>query len=146
AGFVLASMARTLLEVYLAYGLGVGLGVGFAYVPAVAVVQRWFVKRRGFASGLAVSGIGVGTLVMPPLASWLIDVAGWRGAYLVLGGITAVIGVGMSLLIANDPRDKGTGPDGDFVNMDAPIAPRTGASVRDAIRSRQFTCLYLACL
>lgn len=145
-GFVLASAARTLLEVYLAYGLGVGLGVGCAYVPAVAVVQRWFVKRRGFASGLAVSGIGVGTLIMPPLASWLIEVAGWRGAYLVLGSLTAVIGVGMSLLIANQPRDKGTGPDGATVDMDAPAVPPTGVSVGQAVRSPQFACLYFACL
>src|SRR5271156_406407 len=81
-GLVLASQARPLVEVYAAYGLGVGLGVGFAYVPAIGVVQRWFVKRRGFASGLAVSGIGVGTLAMPPLAALLIGSIGWRGAYL----------------------------------------------------------------
>lgn len=146
AGFVLASAARTLLEVYLAYGLGVGLGVGCAYVPAVAVVQRWFVKRRGFASGLAVSGIGVGTLVMPPLASWLIGTVGWRGAYLALGGLTSVIGVGMSLLIANDPRDKATGPDGAAVDMAAPMAPLAGVATGQAIRSPQFACLYIACL
>lgn len=145
-GFVLASAAQTLLEVYLAYGLGIGLGVGCAYVPAVAVVQRWFVKRRGFASGLAVSGIGVGTLVMPPLAAWLIETVGWRGAYLVLGSLTAVIGVGMSLFIANDPRDKGTGPDGAVVDMDAPLVPLAGASVGEAIKSPQFACLYIACL
>jgi len=145
-GFALASVARTLLEVYLAYGLGVGLGVGCAYVPAVAVVQRWFVKRRGFASGLAVSGIGVGTLAMPPLAAWLIDAVGWRSAYLALGSLTAVIGVGMSLLIANEPRDKGTGPDGAAMDMDAPLSPVAGVAVGEAIRSPQFTCLYIACL
>ena len=61
-GLAAASAARSLLEVYAAYGLGVGLGVGCAYVPAIGAVQRWFVRRRGFASGLAVSGIGVGTL------------------------------------------------------------------------------------
>ena len=66
-GLAAASAARSLPEVYAAYGLGVGLGVGCAYVPAIGAVQRWFVRRRGFASGLAVSGIGVGTLVMPPL-------------------------------------------------------------------------------
>src|SRR6266436_9324450 len=67
-GLAAASAARSLVEVYAAYGLGVGLGVGCSYVPAIGAVQRWFVRRRGFASGLAVSGIGVGTLVMPPLA------------------------------------------------------------------------------
>ena len=71
-GLAAASVARTLPEIYAAYGLGVGLGVGCAYVPAIGAVQRWFVRRRGFASGLAVSGIGVGTLLMPPLASYLI--------------------------------------------------------------------------
>ena len=73
----------------------------------IGAVQRWFVRRRGFASGLAVSGIGVGTLVMPPLASLLIEMLGWRGAYLVLGALAAVVGGGMALLIENDPRDRG---------------------------------------
>ena len=75
-GLALASTARSLVEVYLAYGLGVGLGIGCSYVPVVGAVQRWFVRRRGFASGLAVSGIGVGTLVMPPLTSFLIEAFG----------------------------------------------------------------------
>src|SRR6185295_669131 len=112
AGLAAASAARSLVEVYLAYGLGVGLGVGCSYVPAVGAVQRWFVRRRGLASGLAVSGIGVGTLVMPPLASFLIDHLGWRTAYLVLGGLAVVLGVGMAMMIANDPRDRGLAPDG----------------------------------
>jgi MFS family permease len=112
-GFVLASVARSLFEVYIAYGLGVGLGVGCSYVPAIGAVQRWFVKRRGFASGLAVSGIGIGTLVMPPLASMLIGQFGWRTAYLLLGLATAVAGAALALLIENDPRDRGLGPDGD---------------------------------
>lgn len=112
-GLAAASFARNLTEVYVAYGLGVGLGVGASYVPAIGAVQRWFVRRRGFASGLAVSGIGVGTLIMPPLAAFFIDTLGWRTAYLVLGGLTAVVGAGMALLIENDPRDRGLGPDGD---------------------------------
>ena len=90
-GLALASAARTLVEVYVAYGLGVGLGVGCSYVPAVGAVQRWFVRRRGFASGLAVSGIGVGTLLMPPLAALLIEGMGWRNAYLLLGCLAAAV-------------------------------------------------------
>src|SRR5262249_8967690 len=112
-GLALASAARSLMEVYAAYGLGIGLGVGCAYVPAVGAVQRWFVRRRGFASGLAVSGIGVGTLVMPPLASCLIATLGWRQSYLVLGALAVVIGAGMALLIENDPRGRGLASDGD---------------------------------
>ena len=145
-GLAAASAAHSLAEVYAAYGLGVGLGVGCSYVPAVGAVQRWFVRRRGFASGLAVSGIGVGTLVMPPLASLFIDALGWRNAYLVLGGLAAVIGGGMALLIENDPRDRGLGPDGGPLQSAAQRVRATGASVREAIGSRRFASLYAACL
>ena len=41
AGLAAAGFARSLIEVYTAYGLGVGLGVGLAYVPALGAVQRW---------------------------------------------------------------------------------------------------------
>ena len=145
-GLAAASVARTLPEVYAAYGLGVGLGVGCAYVPAIGAVQRWFVRRRGFASGLAVSGIGVGTLVMPPLASLLIATLGWRSAYLVLGVLAVVIGGGLALLIENDPGDRNLGPDGDPPASGTPSTRPDGMSVREAIRSRRFVSLYAACL
>ncbi|MES2600650.1 MAG: MFS transporter [Pseudomonadota bacterium] len=145
-GLAAASLARNLTEVYIAYGLGVGLGVGASYVPAIGAVQRWFVRRRGFASGLAVSGIGVGTLIMPPLAACFIDTLGWRTAYLVLGALTAIVGAGMALLIENDPRDRGLGPDGDAAQPGVHSMTPTGASVGEAVRSRQFISLYVACL
>ena len=143
-GLALASVARNLIEVYAAYSLGVGLGVGCAYVPAIGAVQRWFVRRRGFASGLAVAGIGLGTLVMPPLASLLIGALGWRGAYLVLGVVALLLGGGMALLIENDPRGRGLNPDGD--EQAGQTVQAGGASVRDAIRSGRFIGLYAACL
>ncbi|MBZ5795751.1 MFS transporter [Burkholderia contaminans] len=170
AGLAAAGAAHTLLQVYFAYGLGVGLGVGCAYVPAVGAVQRWFVRRRGFASGLAVAGIGVGTLVMPPLASALIAHVGWRGAYFTLAVTAVVIGAGMSLLIENDPRGRGLLPDGEAAHEPGggakvtgheagastpgaaagrqPVAASApaGATVREAVTSRPFASLYAACL
>jgi MFS family permease len=146
AGLVLAGAARNLGEVYAAYGLGVGLGVGCAYVPVIAAVQRWFVRRRGLASGLAVSGIGVGTLAMPPLASALIEALGWRGAYVALGVGVAVIGVAVALLVDNDPRDRGLGPDGAALAPQRAGEPPPGTSRQSAVRSRPFAGLYTACL
>src|SRR5215471_16636747 len=136
AGLVVASVAQTLIEVYAAYGIGVGLGVGCSYVPAVGAVQRWFVRQRGFASGLAVSGIGVGTLVLPPLASLLIALLGWRDTYLSLGGFAVLVGGGMALLIEDDPRNRGQAPDGDLVPSGTQSL--SGMSVRDAIKSKPF--------
>jgi MFS family permease len=145
-GLALAGAAQNLIEVYLAYSLGVGLGIGCAYVPAIGAVQRWFVRRRGFASGLAVAGIGVGTLVMPPFASLLIANLGWREAYVALGVLALVLGGGMALLVENDPRGRGLNPDGDEAPLAARPAQAEGTSVRDAIRSKRFISLYAACL
>ena len=83
---------------------------------------------------------------MPPLASQLIELLGWRGAYLVLGGLAAAIGAGLALLIENDPRDRGLWPDGDPQQSGAPPLRREGTSVREAVRSRRFIGLYASCL
>ena len=109
-GLVAASVAQSLLQVYSAYGLGIGLGVGCSYVPAVGAVPRWFARRRGLAFGIASSGIGFGTLIVPPLASLLITDVGWRETYLILGVLAVIAGAGMALLIENDPRVRGLGP------------------------------------
>jgi MFS family permease len=145
-GLVAAAAAESLAQVYAAYGLGVGLGVGCSYVPVLGAVQRWFVRRRGFASGLAVSGVGVGTLVMPPLAAYLIAALGWRETWLVLGVVAIVLGGGMALMIENDPQGRGLHPDGDVMPSGVPPAKSAGDSVWDAVKSRRFTGLYAACL
>ncbi len=126
-------------------GLGVGLGVGCSYVPAVGAVQRWFIRRRGFASGIAVSGIGVGTLVVPPLAAFLIAALGWREAYLILGILSALVGGGMALLIEDDPHHRGLNPDGAPIESNGEPTRATGVPVSEAIRSRRFIGLYAAC-
>jgi MFS family permease len=149
-GLALASAAQNLVEVYAAYGLGVGLGVGCSYVPAMGAVQRWFVRHRGFASGLASSGIGAGTLVVPPLTALAIAYLGWRGAYLALGVFAVVVGIGAALLLENDPRHRGLHPDGDSKTEAPPpgsgSAAAAGFSIAEAVRSKRFVGLYTACL
>lgn len=155
-GLALASAAQSMLQIYLAYGLGVGLGVGCAYVPVVGAVQRWFLRRRGLASGLAVSGIGVGTLLVPPLASALIDLWGWRAAYLALAAAVAVLGCAAARWVENSPQDRGLQPDGDAAPAvragpasapaSAPKPAPAGVPVLAAIRSKVFVLLYLAAM
>jgi MFS family permease len=142
-----ASAAQNLGEIYGAYGLGLGVGVGLAYVPAIGATQRWFLRYRALASGLASSGIGAGTLAVPPLAALLIAHLGWRDAYLALGVAAALIGAGMALLIENDPRERGLAPDGDVLRSGGEGAqPAAGTTIADAVKSRPFILLYAACL
>ena len=144
AGLIAASLATSAIGALSGYALGIGLGVGCAYVPAVTLIQRWFVRHRGLASGLGVSGIGVGTFTLPPLAQWLIEAYGWRAAYLALGLLTIGLGVVATLLIRENPQTIGQFPDGDTRLADQ--APKAGLSVGEAIRSAVFVRFYAGML
>ncbi len=144
-GLLLAGSTHSLIMVYAGYGAAVGAGIGFAYVPAIGAVQRWFIRRRGFASGIAVSGIGFGTLVMPWIAIRLIEFAGWRFAYIVLGLAAAVLGIAASLLIEPSPARRNLHADGDSAApIDTAMHLTGGATVREALHSRPFWLLYMA--
>jgi MFS family permease len=145
-GLIFAATATALWQVYVGFGLGLGLGIGFSFVPAIAAVQRWHVRRRGFASGIAVSGIGFGTLVMPPVAAMLIAWAGWRGAWTMLGLSIILIGGAAALFIDNAPERHGALPDGGVIGLGANVhaGPVAGMSLRQAVTSRAFILLYLS--
>ncbi len=79
-GYVVSSIAGSVLVVILAFGLLVGPGLAVAFVPGVATVSQWFERRRGLALGIAVSGSGVGTFLVAPLLDFWIRTGGWRTA------------------------------------------------------------------
>ncbi len=147
-GLVLGSRATSLWQIYLAYGVGVGVGVGFSYVPAIGAVQRWFLRRRGMASGIAVSGIGLGTFAVPWLADYLIARQDWRLAYLVLGVVVLVLGIAASQVIENNPERRGLAPDGGpaapELAADTPALVRAVAdlSLAEALGTRPFWLIY----
>lgn len=149
-GLLLASRAQALWQVYLTYSLFVGSGVACCYVPAVSTVQRWFLRRRAFASGLAVSGIGFGTVVAPPLSGLLIGELGWRSAMVVTALVAGGVGSIAAFVLERSPADRGLLPDG--ARPDSPPSdpaggarPRLpGLTVGQAVRTRAFRRLYLA--
>jgi MFS transporter, OFA family, oxalate/formate antiporter len=114
-------------------GLGFGLGLAVCYTPAVAAVQPWFDRNRGVASGIALSGTGLGTLLMPLLARWLIDSEGWRVALIVIGLGVAGFGFVVSNWIRRPPELPTTSS-----------LHRPPASLRKLIREPSFRWLYIA--
>ena len=153
AGFVIlagglfaASRATSLSALYATYSIGVGLGVGCVYVPAVAAVQPWFIRRRALASGLAASGIGVGTLVVPLIVVWIIEASDWRRAFEWMAAGSLALGLVAGLLIDNAPSRHGLYPDGAAHDplAGAPKQVPRGISLRKAARTRAFWLLYAA--
>ncbi len=146
-GLALASQAQTLWQIYLAYGVGVGVGVGFTYVPAIGAVQGWFGRRRGLASGLAVAGIGLGTLAAAPLALWLIELGGWRHAYVVFAVCVAVFGVASSLLLERGSLRQVRKPTPAAAEIVGTVHGAAGdMGLRQALSSSPFWLLYAACI
>ena len=143
-GLLLAAAAQALWQIYLTYSVCVGVGVGLAYVPVVGAVQRWFVKKRGMASGMAVAGIGAGTLAIPLLASGSIELWGWRSTYLTLAAMPLLIGLPAALAVDNSPERRGLRPDGEAGAPGSPAAVAAGTTLRQAVRARPFHLLYLA--
>ena len=105
AGMFLAGFTNSVLWLYATFGVMLSLGNGAIYGAVVAGAVKWFPDRRGMASGLVVSALGMGTLIIAPIAQRMIDVPqlGAFGAFKVLGIAFVVIIVAASRFIVNPP-------------------------------------------
>ncbi len=109
-GLMLTSRVDSLGAGYVTYGAGVGIAAACGYVPMVAVVGGWFVEHRAVAVGLAVAGIGAGTLVMSPLSAALIDRYGWRDTYVFIAIGGALVLLACIPLVDRPPGDGSPQP------------------------------------
>jgi MFS family permease len=128
-GVILTAFIPHLWFAYFTYSLGVGIGVSCCYVPLVTMIAGWFDRRRNTALGLAVAGIGAGTLTIPPLSGELIVHLGWRRAYVILG----VAATALLMLCAALSKRPPAGPQ-------HVARPRFG----EFIRERNFIVLYVS--
>jgi MFS family permease len=133
-GLLATSWATSLPAVYLSYGLLVGLGIALVYTPSIASVQPWFTTRRGLAGGIASSGVGAGTLLVPVLVAMAIGPMPWREAMQVLALGVLVLGLLAAALLRRAPAAPSAGSGGSA----------SGLSLRETLRSPTFRWLYLA--
>lgn len=133
-GLMATSWATSLFAVYLSYGLLVGLGIALVYTPSIASVQPWFTTRRGLAGGIASSGVGAGTLLVPVLVAMAIGPMPWREAMQVLALGVLVLGLLAAALLRRAPAAPSSGSGGSA----------SGLSLRETLRSPTFRWLYLA--
>ena len=127
-GLLLTAIVPNIQLGYLTYGLGVGIGTTCGYVPMVGAAGGWFHARRGLAIGIAVSGIGLGTLFVPPLAAALISAHGWRTTYAIFGVASFLI---LTACAAAAFRPAGLPPAGSL-------------ALGRAVRTREFGLMYLS--
>jgi MFS family permease len=106
-GFFLCSRLTTLWEFYLYYGVIVGSSfTALGFIPHVALTTRWFVRRRGLATSLVLSGTGLGSLVFAPWSAWLIARYGWRGGYVWYALLIPAFGRAVDLPFPAQPSGR----------------------------------------
>jgi OFA family oxalate/formate antiporter-like MFS transporter len=117
--------------VWVTYGVVGGFGVGTVYTSTIAVVQKWFPDRRGFASGMTVSAFGFSLVVFAPLATALIKALDVMSVFFIFGMSFLVICGVSSLFLQNPPQQAAA----------AQAAQRRMYSPSQILKTRQFYLL-----
>ena len=99
------------------------------YVKSIA---GYFDRRRGLAIGIAMSGVGIGTALVPQYVQWVIAEHGWRAGYVGLGLAILVVALPAVALLVREPR-AATNP-----SMAATVP---GLELREAMTRRSFWCI-----
>ncbi|PNJ87731.1 SLC16A5 isoform 7 [Pongo abelii] len=86
-GMVASSFSRNLSQLYFTAGFITGLGMCFSFQSSITVLGFYFVRRRVLANALASMGVSLGITLWPLLSRYLLEKLGWRGTFLVFGGV-----------------------------------------------------------
>ncbi len=116
-GLVLCATINSLTRFFVLYGVIMGSGITcIGIVSYSAILAHWFEEKRGLASGIAVSGMGLGTFVLVPLSQQLISSWGWRTTFIITGLLVLVILLPINgLFLRHKPEDVGQRVDGSIV-------------------------------
>jgi MFS family permease len=137
----LALLTHHLWHLYLIFVVLGIVGNGTAHLAYSHVLSEWFDARRGTAFALLLSGGALGAMVFPVMAQALIDSAGWRGAFAILGGLVLVVGLSLGFQIREHPNRVSTGSRRTELSA-------SGVSTQEALQTRAFwiilTMLFLA--
>jgi len=138
--FLMAQLTRT-WELYLYFGVFVAIGMS-PYIPLLSLVPQWFTTNRGRMNAIVLSGMGLGTMIVPPIASYLISVWQWRNSYLVMAIITLIVMVAASQFLRSLPNQSLNGKE---CRPAIGLADQRneGLTLRQAVRTREFALLCL---
>jgi MFS transporter, OFA family, oxalate/formate antiporter len=141
AGTMLASLSANHLPIlYLTYGVIGGVGLGFAYIVPVSVLVKWFPDRRGFITGVAVGGFGLGAFITAPVATRLIASVGVMQTFVYMGIAYTVLGVLASLFMVNP--DAGWKPEG-WSGLNTSKGTEVSLTLKQALGTWQWWVLWL---
>ena len=85
---ILASISTSLWGLLFSVGVLTSIALVAIYISAYVAVTYWFDdSTRGLATGIAVAGSGLGSVLFPHLMEWLTELYFWRGMVLIMAGV-----------------------------------------------------------
>ena len=129
-GLLISSQTQnigSLWALYLGYGVLAGAGIGIVYGIPIATCLKWFPDKRGFITGLAVMGFGIGSVAFAPVASFLVGELGPFKTFFYQA-IYSIVGVGLGAQLMR------VAPDGYKPKGWTPPAPKPGQQSVPAVR------------
>ncbi len=109
-GWLATGFAGSILMLYISFGILAGCASGFGYNPGVVTAVSWFPDKKGFASGMAVGVCGMASLIVAPLANFLLTKFNVMTAFRIVGGLFLIISLATSWYI--DGPEPGWKPEG----------------------------------
>lgn len=140
-GYLLMARLASQWDLYLSFGVFVAVGMS-AYIPLLSLVPRWFIANRGRMNAVVLSGMGLGIMIVPPMASYLISAWQWRSSYLAIAIVTLIVMVAASQFLKIPPHPI---PGGENSGGPLPLADQgnEGFTFGQALRTREFALLCL---
>lgn len=140
-GYLLMARLASTWDLYLSFGVFVAVGMS-AYIPLLSLVPRWFTGNRGRMNAVVLSGMGLGIMIVPLVASYLISVWQWRSSYLAIAIATLIVMVPASQFLKIPPRQTLQDENG---GAPLPSADQgnEGLTFGQALRTREFALICL---
>ena len=98
-GFIAASFAKEIWQLFLSQGLLVGIGCGLIYVPSLPIISQWFGKRRALANGISSAGSGIGGLAMSFAIQAMIEKLGIGWALRITGMVVLAVNFPATMIL-----------------------------------------------
>ena len=100
-GFVAASLAHKIWQLYLSQGVMIGFGVGLLYIPSLPVISQWFLNRRSLANAICAAGSGIGGVITSFATQAMLQSIGLGWSLRIMGIVVLVTNSIATLLIRN---------------------------------------------
>ena len=142
--FVLLATTASLWQWYLYSTLNAVARQLMFFIPFMALISRWFDRRRGIAVSILGTGFSLGGFIVVPFVQLAMEMLGWRGTLIASGGAVAAVFLPIGLFIVrNNPAELGLAPDGARDADGTSSTPRAveGVTLREALRSPLFWAL-----